>query len=54
VKEKKYWQINTDKLVEGIEKVARQAETEEDLKMGMKKHLQVLEEGLMRSMVILQ
>jgi len=40
VKEKKYWQINTDKLVEGIEKVARQAETEEDLKMGMEPILQ--------------
>ena len=40
MKEKKYWQINTDKLVEGIEKVARQAETEEDLKMGMEPILQ--------------
>ena len=40
MKEKKYWQINTDKLVEDIEKVARKAKTEEDLKMGMEPILQ--------------
>jgi hypothetical protein len=40
VKEKKYWQINTDKLVDDIEKKARKAKTEEDLKMGMEPLLQ--------------
>jgi len=40
VKEKKYWQINTDKLVEDIEKVSRKAKTEEDLKMGTEPILQ--------------
>jgi len=40
MKEKKYWQINTEKLVEDIEKIARKAKTEEDLKMGMEPLLQ--------------
>ena len=40
MKEKKYWQINTDKLVEDIQKVTLKAKTEEDLKMGMEPILQ--------------
>ena len=40
MKEKKYWQINTDKLVEDIQKVTLKAKTEEDLKMGMEPLLQ--------------
>jgi len=40
MEEKKYWQINTEKLVEDIEKIARKAKTEEDLKMGMEPLLQ--------------
>jgi hypothetical protein len=40
MKEKKYWQINTEKLVKDIQKVALKAKTEEDLKMGMEPLLQ--------------
>lgn len=38
--EKKYWQINTDKLVKEIKEVAYKARTEEDLKMGVEPLLQ--------------
>lgn len=40
MKEKKYWQINTEKLAEEIKEEARKAKTEEDLKMGMEPLLQ--------------
>ncbi len=38
--EKKYWQINTDKLSKEIKKSARLAHTEEDLKMRVEPLLQ--------------
>jgi type I restriction-modification system DNA methylase subunit len=40
MKEKKYWQINTEKLAKEIIELARKANTEEDLKMGMEPILQ--------------
>jgi len=40
MKEKKYWQINTEKLAKDIREIARKANTEEDLKMGMEPLLQ--------------
>jgi len=40
MKEKKYWQINSKKLAEDIKEIARKANTEEDLKMGMEPLLQ--------------
>lgn len=40
MKEKKYWQINTEKLAEEIKGEARRAKTEEDLKMGVEPLLQ--------------
>jgi len=40
MKQKKYWQINTDKLTKDIKIIARKASTEEDLKMGMEPLLQ--------------
>ncbi|MBM4141038.1 MAG: hypothetical protein FJ242_06030 [Nitrospira sp.] len=38
--EKKYWQINTEKLVKEIKEIAHKARTEEDLKMGVEPLLQ--------------
>ncbi len=38
--EKKYWQINTEKLVRDIREIAGKARTEEDLKMGVEPLLQ--------------
>ncbi|MBC8525471.1 MAG: hypothetical protein H8D22_01170, partial [Candidatus Cloacimonetes bacterium] len=35
MKQKKYWQINTEKLAKDIQEIAHKAQTEEDLKMGM-------------------
>ncbi len=40
MKEKKYWQINTEKLAKETIEIARKANTEEDLKMGMEPLLQ--------------
>ncbi len=40
MKEKKYWQIDTEKLAKDIKEIARKAKTEEDLKMGMEPLLQ--------------
>ncbi len=40
MKEKKYWQINTEKLAKDIKEIANNAKTEEDLKMGMEPLLQ--------------
>ncbi|MEW6409149.1 MAG: N-6 DNA methylase [Nitrospirota bacterium] len=38
--EKKYWQINTEKLVKDIREIAHKSRTEEDLKMGVEPLLQ--------------
>ncbi len=38
--EKKYWQINTDKLAKEIREAAHKAATEEDLKMSVEPLLQ--------------
>ncbi|OGW45613.1 MAG: hypothetical protein A2Y66_09045 [Nitrospirae bacterium RBG_13_41_22] len=38
--EKKYWQINTEKLVKEIKEIAHKSRTEEDLKMGVEPLLQ--------------
>ncbi len=38
--EKKYWQINTEKLAKDIKEAARKAKTEEDLKMSVEPLLQ--------------
>jgi hypothetical protein len=38
--EKKYWQINTEKLVKDIKEIAHKSRTEEDLKMGVEPLLQ--------------
>ena len=38
--EKKYWQINTDKLAKEIREAAHKATTEEDLKMSVEPLLQ--------------
>ena len=35
MKERKYWQINTEKLAKDIKEIACKAKTEEDLKMGL-------------------
>jgi len=40
MKEKKYWQINTEKLANDIKEIARKSKTEEDLKMGIEPLLQ--------------
>ena len=40
VADKKYWQINTDKLAKEIKEAARKATTEEDLKMSVEPLLQ--------------
>jgi hypothetical protein len=40
MKEKEYWQINTEKLAQDIRDIARKAKTEEDLKMGVEPLLQ--------------
>jgi hypothetical protein len=40
LKEKKYWQINTEKLAKDIKEITLKAKTEEDLKMGMEPLLQ--------------
>ena len=40
MKKKKYWQINTEKLAKETIEIARKANTEEDLKMGMEPLLQ--------------
>ncbi len=40
MKDKKYWQINTEKLAKETIDIARKANTEEDLKMGMEPLLQ--------------
>jgi hypothetical protein len=40
VAEKKYWQINTEKLVKEIKEIAGKSRTEEDLKMAVEPLLQ--------------